>query len=498
MSNESQNADFTAALAAHPAGRGLRPAFEALWHLSELKVVDDLSDFSSDAWDIAEVESGKKKPVVVVMDTPMDVDHPNLEPNVDRARMRDFSVFNDGAFPIEFDNLEQDEKELRTALAAVLGSSRDMQSGNATTVLYKVAAAVVSEIRTGESGAETNRPWSRPRHTLVKQVPGAHGTAVAGLIAGVPAKVPVQTASYFGATNESSSIQKASLPYAGINPFASIVPISLTAAPYPDMVLGALTYIEALQPDVIVIAAAWADAVDLQGAAPNDSTWPMTLNEHGMNSTENCVPGEHSALLSDTDLWMEVTEKLKSLSHRSVILCAAGNTDSEQLVYPASLAAENDNKIWAVTACDTNGDELSYAPRLDMQKRMIKTLSTQLPRADKGETVTDPYEFVLPELNVKHIAFENVTPRDIITLDPSGRQGYNPTEYPATGNESQAPLLEIGSLYTRFSGTSAATAIAGGLVSLALLTSASAKTGASVDREAVFDLNQAQALFSRG
>jgi len=498
MPNKTQKAKLSSAINSHPTGRGLRPAFEALWHLEELKVIKDLACYSSKAWDVA---NACRPPVVVVMDTPMDINHPNLAPNIDRARMRDFSVYNDGAFPVDYDTLNQEEKKARNALAssllAALESHQHCDKPESVPIdpIIAITNTVLSEIKVGELEKEAQKLKLRSRQTLVTQLPGAHGTAVAGLIAGVPATEELQSAAYLGARNQLSTTTEADLPYAGINPFAKIIPISLTAAPYADMVLGALTYIAAIKPDIVIIAAAWADTVDLNGAQPEDNSWPMELNEKQFELPVGEDADDNPTSIQDSSIWTAVTDKIKSLSHNSVVLCAAGNVDTDRLVYPANLCSEPDNNIWAVTACDVDGDKLSYAPRVQTESRMIKTLSTQLPGANQGETVVDPYEIILPELDVNHIAPKHVTARDIITLDPTGRQGYNPTDHPSSRRDSGEPLLEIGSLYARFSGTSAATAIAGGLVSLALSMAAAEPIEISPDQEKLFDLDQARALF---
>lgn len=497
MTNDTQNTDLLTAVNSHPTGRGLRPTFEALWHLEALKVVDDLSSFSSDAWDMAE---NTRHPIVVVMDTPMDIHHSNLKNNIDFARMRDFSVYNDGAFPVSYESLNQDEKNQRIALEAELqialeAQQQDNNEESNTNLISCIASSVASEIAVGKLGEEARAKPFKSRELLAKQLPGAHGTAVAGLVAGYPATEPLQTAAYLGATNTPSETIQAQLPYAGINPFATIIPISLTAAPYPDMVLGALTYIEAIKPDIVVIAAAWAESTDLTGVPNDDESWAMALNDKSMKFVTSDANEIHPTFTQDAAVWASVTNKIKSISNDSIVLCAAGNVDSNQLVYPANLCTETDNNLWAVTACDVDGEKLSYAPRIQENARMIKTLSTQLPRADQVETVIDPYTDKLDELNVNHIAPKFVSPRDIITLDPGGSQGYNPTEFSSASPSSEEPLLEIGSLYARFSGTSAATAIAGGLASLALSMGAKAAVGVEADNENLFDLDQARALF---
>lgn len=476
------------ALATHTEKRNFRPGFHALWHLEQLKVVKDLVSFDAPSWNTAEKLKG---PVVVVMDTPMDVDHPNLEPQINRSLMRDFSVFNDGAFQVKTHQLGPDEFKERLELIRTKEANPDdpanMQHASDWAKSHNdMASTILTEIH--EDGGK--------RSSVIRQVPGAHGTAVAGLIAGVPAKRPQETAAYLGATAKPAEFPDVDLPYAGINPFASIVPVTLTAAPYPDMVLGALNYIEAINPDVIVIAAAWADHDMLTPSAnPTDATWPMEQNDDDVLFDQESKEEADQALPpADHALWQKVSAKLIALSQTSTVLCAAGNVATSQLVYPASLCTESGNKIWAVTACNDQGTLLSYAPPLVEGARILKTLSTELPRSDREKVVIDPYTARLPELTQTDPGFEKVGARDLITLDPQGRQGYNPTEYPSPENTHGTPFLEIGSLYTRFSGTSAATAVAAGLVSLGLTTSNDSDDETRFDKEEPFDLKQAQAF----
>lgn len=477
------------ALATQPLGRNFRPSFHSLWHLEQLNVVTDLESFDAPSWDIAEK---RKRPVVVVMDTPLDVDHPNLEQQINKSLMRDFSVFNDGAFPFKAMGKEtaefRDRWDLIRTKESNPGDKVNMQHASDWAKSHtEMASTILTEIRSSDAIKHS---------AVVQQEPGAHGTAVAGLIAGVPAIRPQVKAVNLGAEARPANNTDVDLPYAGINPFASIVPVTLTAAPYPDMVLGALNYIEAIKPDVIVIAAAWADHEMLKAStSAADATWQMEQNEWDVPFTSTDKAQTQDALPpTDDALWSKVSAKLIALSETSTVLCAAGNVATSELVYPACLCTRTDNNIWAVTACDNDGARLSYAPPLIDGARMIQTLSTQLPRNDREKVVVDPYSAKLPELTQENPGFQVVGALDLITLDPQGRQGYNPSEFPAPDNTFGAPLVEIGSLYTRFSGTSAATAVAAGLISLGLTTAEDLEDGTEFDPTEPFDLQQAQAF----
>lgn len=510
MSNENNSALRAEAVANGPQGRHLRPEFEACWHLKDLGVVSSLETFDSKAWDLAEskINAGARPPLVVVMDTPLDAGHPNLARNIDKALMRDFSVLYEGVFPTPSFDLSLQDFQKRLSLVKVLP---DPVPNNLTEAEIKalpnsewgkqhpeISGDILRDLKDASFAHPGGDPQEEPslaakRRNFAKYVPGAHGTAVAGIIASIPAEMPVQSAVAFGETIKPSETVGVQLAYAGINPFATIVPISLTAAPYPDMVLGALNYISGLKPDVIVVAAAWADGRDLAPQHdPDDPTWTLEQNEDDVDFSQDPV------LQVDSDIWKEVTQKLKDLSKEATVVCAAGNVDSEQLVFPARLCAEDDNNIWAVTACDDVGEELSYSPPLNKNWRMIKTISTQLPRSDRGETVIDNFAYELAELRKEPSGYKTVTPRDLITLDPRGRQGYNPSSMPSLSGAEDEPLLEIGSLFSRFSGTSAATAVAGGLLSLAKMLHGDANPKCASNPDVLFDLEQAMAFYAGG
>lgn len=444
------------AIDTHPKGRDTRPSFHALWHLKALNVVDNLTDFASTAWDEAEKTAETKAPVIVVMDTPLDYGHPNLRGAIDQALMCDFSTFSEGAFPVATEELDDTVYEARRE--AVIGRLTDKQNPPAIPM------------------------DSERKSQLTRHVPGAHGTAVSGLIAARPEIVGYQSPAYLEDEGEPSELNFSILSYAGINPFARIVPVTLSAAPYPDMVNGALDYVKAIDPDIVVIAAAWAENVDLNRPTSKDEDG--TVLQLGNSST-------------DANEWKGVSDKLIALSHDTIVLCAAGNENTLQLAYPASLHKDESGEIYAITACDVNGEPLSYSPRPEPHARVLATLSSPLPNDDQDSTVLDPFRYVLAELRKTHVSIDKVAtvdPRDIITLDPTGSQGYNPSPYPGEVSD-HGNYLEIGSLFTRFSGTSAATAIAAGLASLALMHEGGS-AGNETEPSSWLDLGQAQSLWA--
>lgn len=176
---------------------------------------------------------------------------------------------------------------------------------------------------------------------------------------------------------------------------------------------------------------------------------------------------------------MEVQAKLLRLSRSCFVFCAAGNLPINELVFPAALSRKKQGP-WAVGACNVNGNDLSYSPPAQKAKdggaRMITTLSSDHPRLDREVQKLDPYGITDAELDLKEDFFNlSFSPADIVTTDVPGPAGYNPSSYDHVPTPD-GQHMEIASLFCRFSGTSASTAIAAGLVSLAL---ALDKAGAS-------------------
>jgi hypothetical protein len=117
------------------------------------------------------------------------------------------------------------------------------------------------------------------------------------------------------------------LPYAGINPFCSIIRVSTTAAPVPLMVLATLDYAQFIQADVVVIAAAWEDS------------------EVYTADLKHC-----------SERWSQVDATLKDLVRTAMVLCTAGNSGKTELAYPALLAKQAQMpNLFALTACDAFG-----------------------------------------------------------------------------------------------------------------------------------------------
>jgi subtilisin family serine protease len=424
-----------------PKGTGFLPAFHALWHLPELRVVQDLESFASDHWDDA--DKGAYAPRIAIIDTPVDHKHPNLAGAIDTGLMRDFSNGGTGNFVVrEWADLPQEDSNSRIGLLDRIGDEKD-----------GISKAIRDEVNWVEDKSKNLRPAGVPR-VAPSRLYGAHGTAVAGLIGARPTVVKLRHPQFTppkkkDQCNPVDNPVDLELPYCGINPFCRIVPISVTAVPGPDMILGALEYAKLVEPDIVVMADSWDGALGADGE----------------------LSGE----------WLKVDEALAELCSRHIVLCAAGNDALDEPVYPASRCNDKrlvkvDDKVeerdapgpWAVGACGTNGKDLTYSP---VQSAivgnggwMIKTLSTEVPIFDRERILINPWE-IADDLLGQPNNSEPFPPADIVTTDLPGEAGYNPSPYRYRPDPDQE-YYEIASLFCRFAGTSAAVAIAAGLVSL--------------------------------
>ncbi|SMX43923.1 S8/S53 family peptidase [Maliponia aquimaris] len=412
-----------------PEGIGFRPAFHALWHLPKLGVVYNLDTYAGCAWDDA--DKGLAATRIALIDTAVDHKHPNLEGAIDAGLMRDFSGGGTGAFVVrEWADLSPADCKARIELLEKIQGEKDA-----------ISNAIREEVKWIEDKTANPRPERLPR-VAPGALYGAHGTAVAGLIGARPRPVQLRHPKFTPKESEKKTgTISLNLPYCGINPFCRIIPISVTAVPGPEMLLGALEYAALIEPDIVVIADSWDGALDEQGGV--------------------------------SGAWRRVDDALTDLCERHIVLCAAGNEALDWPVYPASRCNDkiegNDAPgPWAVGACDTFGKDLTYSPVqatiVALGGWMIQTLSTEVPLFDENRTRIDPWEIADDILGTPKYS-EGFPPADIVTTDLPGRAGYNPSPYrhrPDPGG----PYYEIASLFCRFAGTSAAVAIAAGLVSL--------------------------------
>lgn len=442
-------------------GRGDYAAYHALWHLARMGVIADTATCASKAWDraAARMESGGRAARIALIDTSVAADHPNLKDAVDTASGIDFFSARLGV---------PGGKGAHDVIAKRSGAEfpADLPAG---------AQTLWSELVDHLGGKGPDAGFGSPLRAATRPSFSAHGTAMAGLIGARPvAAEALQVASMrlFDADTGQSTDLPAGHPmdfaYSGVDPFCRIIPISTNFDPEPEQLILTLLYADLVGADVIVLA--------------RDFPAPTSL-----------VPdsGENAAALrralgvdlrqSELDGWDLLGKLCVALSKRVPIVCAAGNGAQDRILYPGSLAAD-DNGIVAVGARTAAGAPASYSPVSDrvtvyapsgdgerLDRDMIR-LDTQSGGFRPGDH-SAAYLAGLGNLGDPVVADADPArlhaPLDLVSTDVPGRAGYNSSPNAQVFGRDGA-ILDYRSAYCRFSGTSGAVALAGGLLALGI------------------------------
>ena len=441
-----------------PRHAGSYPSYHALWHLERLGIVSDLTRFASpDAW--GKVASTAQKTRVALIDTSVDLDHPCLAPAIDHARAIDFAARDLGVFTVARADLSGRDAQTRSQVISAAAAAAKTSKGMAHTFLSDLGRAY--ETHEGVVPA-TARAFS------------GHGTSMAGLIGARPASgVYLHKPARLSPSPRDAGETEAALPYAGIDPFCEIVPISTSAMPTPDQMAAALTYADLIQADVIVLASSLPDptraAVGMVPATP-PATGMVPVGQHDMNA--EAVPSTDAELAA----WDVLADMFIDVSSRRLILCAAGNAGDGMVAYPANLAAA-DNGIVAVGACTSDGLRASYSAGGASEVTLF-ALSGDAPAMDADGYRLDPFT-ELDTADEKELfnrpGTQPVAVETLISTDVAGRPGYSSTQFGQVWRDEPGPngapvAFEFASFFCEFSGTSAATAVAAGLVSLGFST----------------------------
>lgn len=278
---------------------------------------------------------------------------------------------------------------------------------------------------------------------------------MAGLIAGhtgrISLHVPAQI-NLFGAVSQAGSVPEL-LPFAGVNPFCRLVPISTTSEPNPETLMAAFNYADAIDADVIVFATVLSDPSGVSETDPNAVPPPEPLS--GAQIEQDRI-GSQAYLAAHNAL----KTSLEQIGKRRFIVCAAGNSGQIKTAFPASLSAM-DNKIISVGARNSEDQAVPYSAEAD-----VYGPSGDEPRLDTEAYRQDPFTYeplpnpLPPQERASHLA--------LISTDVPGPYGYNPSDIQYQPRKASDLNFDIGSLFCRFSGTSGASAVVGGMLALAL------------------------------
>ncbi len=403
-----------------------RLRYDSLWHLTALGVLTNES--MPNTW----LPQDVKKPARVAMiDTSVAMDHPNLRGAINHKLAFDLFSTRLGAFP---GLVGQD----------CLG---DLGFGDAKGVVAGLPGcqAVLEELTARLQPDQP--PCIGTIQPATSPVFSGHGTAIAGLIGARPVVVPLAEA-YRDAPGDTTL----ALPYCGVDPTCEIIPISTNFDTDPAQLILAFLYAECVKADVIVLPRGIPDPFRMQPEL-------YSLDFGGRSLGELTAP----CPVSDEEraLWAELAELIVKISLRRPVVCAAGNENEDYGIYPANLASD-DNGVISVGAVNAKGWACSYSPP--------SGLTVWAPSSDAESFVdTDVrLDMALYREDMRGIPAQNnnalFSQFDIISTDVPGQGGYAASPY--DGPEPEDGLREFGSFFCRFGGTSAASAIIGGLMAL--------------------------------
>ncbi|MBB97628.1 MAG: hypothetical protein CML68_23890 [Rhodobacteraceae bacterium] len=467
-----------------PRRLGYYPRYHGLWHL-QASGLDIQSVIGSGqevpAWAAARARLAdpEAKPTrIVLIDTPVAKDHPNLAGALAQTTPIDITTDAPELSKLAFITVTADKQalidEVATALADKAGNTPDDPTkGDHPIMLRNTSLRNFSSHGTAMAGIIAGRPvtaalFARPETTagdllaqFEQEVPPAPLPTTA-----VPASDPAAEGVDLGPDGLKSTKVKGGatligldLPYSGADPTAEIVSIGFTALSRPHEFLTALEIAAKLSPDLIVMSVGLEVPVALTSTDPDDRD-PTDGFTHG-------------------DLWVPFKARMIEISQSVPILCAAGN-QAHKVSFPASLA-EDTNGIISVGAI-TSADELAaYSPDDGVT---IFAYSGDSTVYNRDIHRLDPFE---PEVGrpsgVDGLDDEDEAPvtgpaaqEMILTTDIPGPYGYSLSPYEVSwvrvtnDGVTQDALLDFGSNFSAFNGTSAAVSLAAGLLSLAFST----------------------------
>ena len=254
--------------------------------------------------------------------------HPNLEPAIARDLMIDFFSARLGTFPAPIAG--------GTRLGELVkNSGRGSDQRRARRRPPRRAEGTSPE-------PSTTRRRRRPGgirgrvHPATNPEFSAHGTAMAGLIGAVPrpaGTVPAAPTGLIplpGHAPLPPTTYVPSFPYAGVDPFCEIVPISTSFDPDPEQLILAMLYAHVIDADLIVVARDFPD--------PLDSTITGRRGAAAEEERQLLAKGYPVRVEGEAAHWKALRDLTVKIAETRPIVCAAGNGGDEAMILPAALA----------------------------------------------------------------------------------------------------------------------------------------------------------------
>jgi hypothetical protein len=421
------------------------PDYDALWHLVSMGVRK--ADHSPNGWKPARKDGRKTR--VAMIDTSVAVDHPNLNPAINRDLALDLFTAPLGIFAYRDPTERLDDLRLNTGtrvaeglpgISELLVKLIDRMSHGSLTWAGRPAPV-------GMPSPWDGTIWPGLLQPTVAAEFSNHGTAIAGLIGARPAKVKAAT------PEPDAEITLIPLPYAGVDPHCEIVPISTNFDPDPEMMIAAFLYAELIDADVVLLPRSIPDPA-------------RTVPELGSRLVDGIPLSEATAPAATTSeeaqLWAELAELIVNISLNRPVICAAGNANEDSGIYPANLASEH-NGIIAVGALNAKGFLAGFSAAQNMTvmgpSNDAEVFDRTQVRLDTRYHDYDPTGVPAENENEKYSHY------DVISTDVPGIYGYS--DSPFVSPEPETGIREFGSYFCSFGGTSAASALIAGYLSLA-------------------------------
>lgn len=468
-----------------------RPNYEKddyfLWHLVALGVAS--RDLATELWEAAKCN----RPVrVAIIDNGVDRNHPNLQGAIDFKDVMDFSSHLYGTFycPEKEQNGSVEEKSdpsqtfhARQQEVSAMNYNAFIRDGKKLSEILQ-SHGIVPPLSSAEIVAALEREDNKAQGLAMKDPSrffAAHGTACAGLVGGRTLPNEAMAANGDKSKHKHWELPAGILPYFGVNPFCEIIPI---CTPYSHEILPvihALLFAIVRGADIILMPRGLAHADDRAAVKGSEqSRYGTRITDSAAAAADN----DSSSLSNLQKNQKAFEELLKEITKVKYVITAAGNDSfPEALAYPASqIGAPRTSSIELVgnrsnvgdgflvaTACNRDGEPSAYANGTSVDLETIPVLSddgfafhSDLLQVDPTNQFSSNFDLTMHQTMTKI----DQSPWGVLSLDVSGPYGYQEGDW-ADGPEEPA-LIDRRASYTIFGGTSAASSILAGCISLYL------------------------------
>ena len=426
-------------------GREVYSDYDALWHLVCMGVIGEDHAAVSGATAVA-----KGAPTRVAMiDVSVAVDHPNLADAINRDLAFDVFSTRLGAFP--YRTPQNGDTTERLGAIEINGST---QVAEDLPEVAKILAELIDRLSPSE---QTRIDGISP--AVMPEFSG-HGTAIAGLIGARPTCQPLS----------GDAGKTIPLPYRGVDPDCEIVPISTNFDLDPEVLIVAFLYAELIDADVIVLPRIIPD--------PDRTTPELRHTKVGEKTLDTLVSPDTQTERHKT-LWGELAQLIINVSMNRPVVCAGGNANESDGIYPANLANDG-NGIISVGAVNAKGYRSGFSA-LNNPTVIAPSNDSEVFDADEVRLDEQRHDYSSKGVpsNNENYKFSHF---DVISTDVPGVYGYSRS--PFRSNEPDLSVREFGSYYCRFGGTSASSALVAGYLALGQSSGAVDKSADGLEKKA--------------